>query len=70
MENGQTPLIAAIETFIADHSMSPVTFGRKAMNDPHFVRDIRAGRRVWPETEAKARTFMAAYQPVEQQAAA
>lgn len=70
MANDTPPLIHAIDSFLADHSMSPVTFGRKSMNDPHFVRDVRAGRRVWPETEAKARSFMAEYQPAETQAAA
>ncbi|WP_230189316.1 hypothetical protein [Sphingobium sp. CECT 9361] len=38
--------------------MSEVTFGRKALNDPHFVRDIRNGRKVWPATEAKVRLFI------------
>ena len=51
-------LIAAIETFVRDADMSEITFGRKAMSDPHFVRDLKNGRRLWPATEAKARTFM------------
>jgi 2,4-dienoyl-CoA reductase-like NADH-dependent reductase (Old Yellow Enzyme family) len=62
------PLAKAIEAFLARHPMSAVRFGREAMNDPHFVRDIRAGRRVWPETEARVRGFMAGY--VAEQAAA
>lgn len=62
------PLAKAIEAFLARHSVSAVRFGREAMNDPHFVRDIRAGRRVWPETETRVRSFMASYEP--QQAAA
>lgn len=63
MEQPQTPLIDAIDEFLARHEMSAVTFGRKAMNDPHFVRDLRAGRRLWPETDQKARDFMATYVP-------
>lgn len=69
MEQPQ-PLPAAIDSFLEAHSMSPVTFGRSAMNDPHFVRDLRNGRRLWPETEAKVRAFMAAHRatPTEQAA--
>lgn len=69
MADDTPPLIAEIDSFLADHSMSPVTFGRKAMNDPHFVRDVRGGRRVWPATEAKARSFMAMHRQVETQSA-
>jgi 2,4-dienoyl-CoA reductase-like NADH-dependent reductase (Old Yellow Enzyme family) len=70
MENTGHTLIAAIDAFLKERSLSHVSFGRAAMNDPHFVRDLRKGRRVWPETEAKVRNFMAEYQPAEQQAAA
>lgn len=56
-------MVSAVEAFLDRTSMSPVTFGREAMNDPHFVRDLRKGRRVWPETDEKVRTFMATYRP-------
>ena len=58
-------LSTAIASFLKLYAMSPVTFGRKALNDPHFVRDITAEkpRRVWPETEAKVRAFMEGYTP-------
>ena len=74
MENAQLPLVDAIGDFIERHSMSPVTFGRLALKDPHFVRDLRGEgrerpRRVWPETEQRVRTFMFEYRPVEGQAA-
>lgn len=65
MAQDQTPLIDEIDSFLARHEMSPVTFGRKAMGDPHFVRDLRGGRRLWPETEGRVRDFMATYQPPE-----
>ena len=55
-------LVSEVEAFCARSRMSPITFGRKAMSDPHFVRDLRNGRRLWPETEARVRTFMAEYQ--------
>ena len=54
-------LLSDIEAFLEQHQISPVSFGRQAMNDPHFVRDLRKGRRVWPETDEKARSFMSAY---------
>lgn len=71
MQHEAPSLPDAIDAFIGTHAMSPVTFGRLAMKDPHFVRDIRSGRRVWPETEAKVRQFMAQYQaaPAERAAA-
>lgn len=63
------PLIDAVKAFLAAHDMAPTTFGREAMNDPHFVRDLEKGeRRMFPETEARARRFMDTYTP--QQAAA
>ncbi|MBD8638251.1 MULTISPECIES: hypothetical protein [unclassified Sphingomonas] len=59
MQNDAPSLLDAIDEFVVLHGMSPITFGRLAMKDPHFVRDIRGGRRVWPETDAKIRAFMA-----------
>lgn len=56
-------LLSDIDAFVGRHQISPVSFGRQAMRDPHFVRDLRLGRRVWPETEAKVRKFMSEYQP-------
>lgn len=61
MADPETPLPDAITSFLDSHQMAPVTFGRLALRDPHFVRDIRGGRRVWPETERKVRQFMDTY---------
>lgn len=52
-------LIDDVEAFIAFHQISPTAFGQRALGDRHFVRQLRSGRRVWPETEAKVRAFMA-----------
>lgn len=41
--------------------MGAATFGDLAMKDRHLVRQLRNGRRLWPETEAKVRAFMASY---------
>lgn len=51
-------LIHDIEAFIERTGMAESGLGRAAVNDWRFVRDLRGGRRVWPETEAKVRSFM------------
>jgi len=61
MDTEAPPLLDTVDEFIERHAMSAVTFGRAALRDPHFVRDLRAGRRVWPETESKVRHFMVTY---------
>lgn len=63
MDDAPLPLIDAIDRFLtANGGMSPHTFGRLAMKDPHFVRDVRNGRRLFAETDAKVRRFMEEYQ--------
>ena len=62
------PILADIEAFIETHQMAESTFGREAVGDWKFIRDLRGSdtrrpRRVWPETEAKVRRFMATYRP-------
>ncbi|MEG8016804.1 hypothetical protein [Sphingomonas sp. LR55] len=44
MDTPLPPLPETIEAFLTLHDMAPVTFGRLAAKDPHFVRDIRGGR--------------------------
>jgi len=56
-------LLADIQAFTAQHGMPDSTFGRLAVNDWKFVRQLRTGRRLWPETEDRVRRFMAEYQP-------
>lgn len=54
-------LLTEIEAFMSRTGMAPSTFGRFAVNDWKFVRDLRVGnRRVWPETANKVRAFIAA----------
>jgi hypothetical protein len=55
------PLLPQIELFLKLSGMTPTKFSHDAMGDRHFVRQLRMGRRVWPETAAKARAFMSAY---------
>lgn len=51
-------LLPDVEAFLASHRLSPTRFGDEALGDRHFVRQLRGGRRVWPETEAKVRKYM------------
>ncbi len=54
-------LLPEIEAFIEANDIAPTRFGDLALGDRHFVRQLREGRRVWPETEAKVRRFMVTY---------
>lgn len=57
-------LLSDIRAFCQAHDMAPSRFGELAMRDKPFVHQLEAGRRVWPETEAKVRRFMATYRPI------
>lgn len=56
------PIILEIDSFIKANQMAESYFGRKAANDWKLVRQVRAGRRLWPDTEARIRTFMESYE--------
>lgn len=58
-------LLTTVEAFLTAHEMRPTAFGARALGDKHFVRQLRAGRRVWPETEKKVLDFIATYQPTQ-----
>lgn len=51
-------IIADIESFCSAVGMAESTFGRLAVNDGKFVRRLRSGGRMWPETLARIRQFM------------
>jgi len=55
-------LLSEIEAFLTNTGMGAARFGTAAMGDKHFVRDLRNGRRTWPETESKVRLFMSTFQ--------
>ena len=57
--------LGEVEAFLRRTALAPTTFGEMALGDRHFVRQIRAGRRCWPETVAKVRVFMLGYAPEE-----
>lgn len=56
-------LVLDIQVFCKAHEIAPTRFGELALNDKPFVAQLEAGRRLWPETEAKVRDFMASYAP-------
>jgi hypothetical protein len=64
------PILTEIDAFLKAHGMRESTFGRKAAKDWKLVRELRGGRRLWPETEAKVRRFMATYRSEAEQEAA
>ena len=57
------PIIHEVDSFLRVHKMAESYFGRRATNDWKLVPQLRAGRRLWPDTEARIRSFMENYQP-------
>lgn len=57
-------LLTDIDAFLARNAVAESTFGREAVNDWQFVRSLRNGRRVWPETAARVRKFMNDFEAV------
>lgn len=50
---------AEIRAFLQRTRMPECVFGRRAMNDPRFMSDLRQGRELRPKTIAKVRAFIA-----------
>jgi len=51
-------LLAEIEAFLADTGMGESYFGKRAANNSEIVARLRAGKRVWPETETRVRAYI------------
>ncbi|WP_249258679.1 hypothetical protein [Sphingobium yanoikuyae] len=71
----QHPILKEISAFIATHEMAESTFGREAAGDWKLIKELRGEgrarpRRLWPDTEAKIRHFMATYRPTKPASAA
>lgn len=64
MEQSPPPLVAEVDDFLERNRIPETTFGRLVMKDPHFVRDLRAGRDLKMSTVERVRTFMAEYVPL------
>ena len=60
------PILIEIEAFIERTGMAESTFGRLALGDWRLIEELRGRngkrpRRLWGETQAKLRLFMASY---------
>ena len=53
-------LLQEIDAFLSETRMGESYFGKKAAGNSELVARLREGRRVWPETEAKVRSFILA----------
>lgn len=51
-------LLSEIEAFLAEFGIGEHRFGILAANNGRLVERLRAGGRVWPETEDRIRQFM------------
>jgi hypothetical protein len=51
-------LLSEIEAFLLANGMRPTAFGQLSLNDPAFVKRLRAGADVRLETAGKLRSFM------------
>lgn len=56
----QSKLISDIDEFLAETGMAPGYFGWCAAKNWRLVERLRAGGRIWPETESEVRAFMIA----------
>lgn len=50
-----------VERFLREQELPPTKFGRLVAKDPRLVLDMRMGREIRPEMEAKLRQFMATH---------
>ena len=53
-------ILDEIDAFLAASGMGASYFGKVATGNSELVARLRAGGRVWPETEAKVRDFIKA----------
>lgn len=63
------PLLDDIEAHIAKTGMSAHKFGMLAVKNGRLVERLRAGRRVWPETEIAIRAYLRSSQTASESAA-
>ena len=59
MESSANAFLAEIEAFLARERVSSSTFGRAAVGDPNFVRDLREGRAPSLRMVDRSRVYMA-----------
>lgn len=51
-------LLMEIETYLHRTGVAPTSFGRRAVNDPRLVLDMRRGRRPKPHTIARVSAIL------------
>jgi len=51
-------LLAEIDAFLTETGMGDTYFGKVAVGNSEVVSRLRAGRRVWPDTETNLRPYM------------
>lgn len=51
-------LLDDIREFLRRTGMGASYFGKVAVGNSELVKRLESGKRVWPETEVKARAFM------------
>lgn len=51
-------LLSEIDRFLGETGMSEYQFGIASVSNGRLVERLRAGRRVWPETEARVLSFI------------
>lgn len=54
------PILDEIDAYLRETGMGASYFGKVATGNSELVARLRAGGRVWPETEAKVRDFIKA----------
>jgi hypothetical protein len=59
MESSTAAFLSEIEAFLARECAAPSTFGRAAVGDPNFVRELRDGRAPSLRLVDRARAYMA-----------
>ena len=60
MESAAAAFLSEIEAFLAREHAAPSTFGRAAVGDPNFVRELREGRAPSLRLVDRARAYMTA----------
>ena len=54
----EADLLNSIEAFCTATNTPETTFGRGAVGDPNFIRDLRSGRELRRKTRARVLEFM------------
>jgi sulfate adenylyltransferase subunit 2 len=59
MESSAAAFLSEIEAFLARERVGPSAFGRAAVGDPNFVRELRGGRAPSLRLVDRTRAYMA-----------